>query len=132
VSFRYQGVDTQHSYGAVGVTNTTAGGCAISQALTVRVYGPSARPRVFGRPDQGVHGIVVVPTGGTVWAPTDTMGNNYLQPGGCRAARTVTVQIGRSSRRLPIRQSSLHGKSRIILHLCRVEMTIGPATARQA
>jgi hypothetical protein len=132
VSFRYQGVDTQHTYGAVGVTNTTSDGCAISRALTVRIYGSGARPRVLGRPDPGVLGIVVVPPQGTVWAPTDTMANNYLQPGGCRAARTVTVQIGRSPRRLPIRQSSLHGKSRIILHLCRVEMTIGPATARQA
>ena len=131
MNFRYEGAGTQHSYGAVRIMNTGLDRCVIDRALTVRVYGSDTHPRVVSRPYQPVHGLLAIPPRAVVWASTDTVSDDLLHPRRCRTAKRITVQIDHARHQYSIPEGSLHGKSRMIEHLCHVGMHTGAVQLRQ-
>jgi hypothetical protein len=114
------------SYGAIQVMNTSKAACRILRNLTVRTRGEGTMPRLTSIRGDVSHEPAILNPGTALWAATDTVADNLLHPRGCTSATQVEVHLEGMWPPIAIPVSSLHGKSRLILHFCHVRMTVGP------
>jgi hypothetical protein len=126
ISYQYADAGTMHSYGTIRVTNRGRTICRLSRNLTVRTLGAGSRPRLTSVLDETSHSSAAIKPGASDWSETSTVADNLEHQRWCPAASEIVVNIGRMRTSFEIPPSSLHGKSRLILHFCHVQLTVEP------